>query len=67
MVGVAVGKVQAAGALVGGFQVGRDALVLKVGVAGVQQRGAGALALAVRADRQDGQVVMEDSRRVVPV
>jgi hypothetical protein len=62
-----VGEVEAAGALVGGFQVGGDALVLKCGVAGVQQCGACALPLPVRADSQDGQVVVEDSGRVVPV
>ena len=34
---------------------------------GVQQRGADALALAVRADREDGQVVMVGTGRVVAV
>ena len=36
-------------------------------MAGVQQRGAGALALPVRADREDGQVLVEDAGRVVAV
>ena len=37
------------------------------GVVGAQQRGAGALALPVRADGEDGQVVVRDAGRVVAV
>jgi hypothetical protein len=58
VVGVATARVDAAGPLVGCFQVAHNALPVKDGVAGVQQRGADTLALPVRADGKDGQVVV---------
>jgi hypothetical protein len=62
-----VGEVEAAGAFVRRLQVGRYALALEYGVMSVQQRGADALALPFRPDREDGQVVMESTGRVVAV
>ena len=39
----------------------------RIGVVGVQQRGADALALQVRADGEDGQVVVRDTGQVVGI
>ena len=67
VVGVAMAQVDATGALVGCLQVGHDAFGVEDGVVGVQQRGAGALTLPVRADGEDGQVVVFDAGQVVGV
>src|SRR6266568_9323206 len=62
------GQVQAAGALVGGFEVGGYAGVVVEGVVvGVQQRGASALALGVGVDGEDGQVVVGEAGGVTAV
>ena len=68
MVGVAVAQVELAGAQVGGFQVGgRAGVAVEHLVVGAQQRAADALALPVRPDGEDGQVVVGGAGRVVPV
>jgi len=64
VVGVAVAQVEAAGAQVGGFEVGGRLVAVECLVAGVQQRGAGALALPAWADGEDGQVVVGGAGRV---
>jgi hypothetical protein len=55
VVGVAVVEVELAGALVGGFQVGGAGVAVEGVVVGAQQRGAGALALPVGVDDEDGR------------
>src|ERR1039458_8870999 len=56
--GVAMGAVQAAGPQVRGFQVGGDPAAVQGRVVSAQQRGAQSVALPVRADGQQGQVVV---------
>ena len=58
-------QVQIAGSFVGCLQVGRDALPVEGGVVGLEQGGADALALLVRADGEDGQMVMQSAGEVV--
>jgi hypothetical protein len=68
MVGVTVAQVDLAGAQVGGFQVGgSEGVAVEHLVVGAQQRGAGSLALPVWPHGQDGQVMVGDAGRVVPV
>jgi hypothetical protein len=67
VVGIAVSQVDAAGALVGCLQVGRRALLVEDRVMGVEQGGAGALALPVGAHGEDGQVVVRQAGQVVGV
>src|ERR1019366_6659016 len=65
--GVAGAEVDLPGTQVGGFQVGGNAGLVERRVVGAQQRGAGALALPLWADSEDGQVTVGDTGRVVPV
>ena len=58
----AVVQVDAADAGVRCLQVGDDAVLVEDLVVGVQQRGAGALVLQVRADGEDGQVRVYEAR-----
>src|ERR1017187_1252967 len=67
VVGVAVAQGDLPGTQVGGFQVGGNAGLVERRVVGAQQRGAGALALPLWADSEDGQVMVGDAGRVVPV
>ena len=64
---VTVPQVEATGPLVGCLQVGRDALPVEGGVVSLQQGGADALALGIRLDGEDGQMVVQDAGRVVTV
>src|ERR1017187_6472504 len=56
--GIAMGAVQTAGPQVRGFQVGGDLVAVQGRVVSAQQRGAQTVALPVRADGQQGQVVV---------
>jgi len=67
VVGVAAAQVDAAGAQVGGFEVGGRAGVVEYLVVGVQQGGAGSPALAAWPDGQERQVVVRDPSGVMPV
>lgn len=57
--------VQVAGAAAGGFEVGGDAVVVEVVVAGVQQCGADAVALAAGSNGEDREVLVRRAGRVV--